>query len=75
MGEMEAASETILGWKIGIKSSTMKNWCKNPELVKKIRPKNRHKKLFCSETGKIVSVGENFCRWKNSESENWLQEF
>ncbi len=24
---------------------------------------------------KIVLVGEKFCRWKNSKSENWFEEF
>ncbi len=27
MGEMEAARETILGTKIGVKNSKMENWC------------------------------------------------
>ncbi len=35
MGEMEAVSETILGRKIEVKNSKVKNWCKNPEAVKK----------------------------------------
>ncbi len=35
MGEMEAFSKTILGWKIGLKNFKMENWCKNPESIKK----------------------------------------
>ncbi len=34
---MEAVSETILGWKIGVKNFKKENSCKNPELVKKIQ--------------------------------------
>ncbi len=36
MGEIEAVSETILGWKIGMGNSKMENCCKNPESVKNL---------------------------------------
>ncbi len=52
MGEMEAVSEKILGWKIGLKNFKMENWCKNPELVKNVMSENRYEKLFCSENRK-----------------------
>ncbi len=52
MGEMETFSETILGWKIGVKNSKMENWCKNPGSLKNFQSENRHEKLFCSENGK-----------------------
>ncbi len=37
MGEMEVVSETILGWKIGLKNSKMENQCKNTGSVEKFQ--------------------------------------
>ncbi len=59
MDEVLAVSETILGWKIGVKNSKMENWCIKPRSGKKILgQKIGTNNFFVRETKNCIN------RWK-----------
>ncbi len=67
------------------KNSRLEDWgekfqdgklVQKPRIGKKILyQKIDMKNYFVQKMEKVVLSSEKFCHWKNSKSENWLQEF